>query len=77
MEVVSINATGNGAGDSGGVGASNLGAGIAEGYVEVSQGGQRSEDGPVQRRKLKRKRRIGRGMRLTSLSEGDTRGKEG
>lgn len=40
MEVMSVNATSNGAGDSGGMGGGNLGAGIAEGYMKVPQGGQ-------------------------------------
>lgn len=48
--MVGVDPTGNGTGDSGGVSSSYSRAGITEGDVEVSQGGQRGEDGPVRRR---------------------------
>lgn len=54
MQVVSVNAAGDGAGNSGGVSGGDLRAGIAEGDVEVPQGGQRGENGPVRRHKLSR-----------------------
>lgn len=76
MEVVSVDAAGDGAGNSGGVGGGDLGAGIAERDVEVPQGGQRGENCPVRRHKLRRER-TNRGGGETSLSEGDTRGKDG
>lgn len=76
MEVVSVDAAGDSAGNGGGMGSGDLGAGISEGDVEVPQGGQRGENGPVRRHKLRRER-VRKGGGKTSLSEGDTRGKDG
>lgn len=59
MEMVSVDAASDSTGDSGGVGGGDLRAGIAKGDVEVSQGGQRGEDGPIERYKLRGNRRIG------------------
>lgn len=61
MEMVSVDAAGNSTGDSGGMGGSDLRAGIAKGDVEMSQGGQRGEDGPIERYKLRGKLRVGGG----------------
>lgn len=46
MQVVGVDAAGDGAGDGGGVGGGDLGAGAAEGDVEVAKDGEGGQEGP-------------------------------